>query len=50
MDKDAITGKKQEKTIRRRIAHTVGNIVYVNFTLIAMVIFALAAYCAGTIV
>lgn len=50
MDKNAITGKKQEKTIRRRIAHTVGNIVYVNFTLIAMAIFALAAYCAGAVV
>lgn len=50
MGKDAIAGKKQEKTIRGRIAHTVGNIVYVNFTLIAMVMFALVAYCAGAIV
>jgi len=49
MDKNAIARKKTT-TIKGRIAHTVGNIIYVNFTLIALVILAAMAYCAGTIV
>lgn len=50
MGQSSTKGKKQTKTIRGRIARQVGNIVYVNFTLIAITITAMMAYCAGAIV